>query len=42
MLSKQELKLINDWSSEYPLVFEWGWLDGGLTLHQAVQVPEYG
>ncbi len=43
MLNRIEIELINKWSNEYPLVFRWGWLDGaGLSLHQAIQQPEYG
>lgn len=42
MLNRIEIEHIHRWSNEYPLVFRWGWFDGGLSLHQAIQKPEYG
>ena len=43
MLNTIELKYIDKWTREYPLVFHWGWLDGyGLSMKEAMQNPGFG
>lgn len=43
MLNINEIKLVNIWTKNYPVVFHWGWHNGyGLSMKETIDKSEFG